>query len=256
MTKRLTTSAYNKLLGEAAELYPLVNEIQRIIMFAGLVVGEANLQGTGYNMWDSVLSLAEKKGKLDTLLTVLLREYDQRPILLELQQAINDGSAFIEKLEWSEFIKNRAGRAAKTYLVYDLDDLTVVRSLKSQLNILKLNGTITIFDMHQDSKGSQDIQKTRLENLGDADIVLLMLTKNFFQNETNGCLPLAFTAFDMRKRVVPVLLSNCLYNRIILLSEIVPLPKNGVFVNKWASKDEALMVIAEGVEEIAQKLID
>jgi hypothetical protein len=135
--------------------------------------------------------------------------------------------------------------------VYHQEDFEKnVKDLILQLKILQFPPSkIKLYDMHG-TIGGMDVNKERLEQLGKADIVLLLLTSRFFGDE--DCMELTVAASEMRKWVVPVLLEDCYWSRIKFFENIHPLPANGVFVSKWNNKDQAHLEIVMGVEKVAE----
>ena len=79
------------------------------------------------------------------------------------------------------------------------------------------------------------------------------MTADFFSQD-NNCLQLGFTAKEMGKRVIPVLIEETLWGRVNALKGIVPLPINRQPVSQWRNRAEALMNVAEGVGRVAKDL--
>jgi TIR domain len=206
-------------------------------------------------MWDSVLSLAENKDKLDTLLEYITEEYPEREMLLKAQSGLKNGTAFITELQYEDYIKQPLPDAVKVFLVYDNEDRDQVIPLKRQLNALvKFDASITLFDMHEVPVAGGDRNKFLLEKLGESQVVLLLLTPNFMGNPDNNCDPFAFGGIQMRKRVIPVLLEDCLWKRIQVLKDIVPLPTNGMFVSNSNNHNKMLKEIVEGLDQVIQSI--
>lgn len=253
MAKNLQQKLFNDLRKAASELYVNQAAVRHIIIATGISQGEIDLNGTAQNMWDSFLSVAEDKNKIGEIVQLVLGEYPDNEVFKNAAKALADGSAFIEEIDIDTYLKPNNERAVKTLIVYDQKDLTIVKSFRNHLYALELVGDIQVKDLHQDVGAGTDRERRYLELLGEADVVLLMLTGNFFSPD-NSCMKLAFAGFEMRKVVVPVLVTNTLWGRIKILKDIVPLPVNGMPVSQWGNKDEALYTIAEGVGRVAARL--
>jgi hypothetical protein len=248
----LKPKAYNDLREEAARIYDTQDSIRDVATKLGINTGAINLQGPARFMWDSFLSYAESQSRIRDLVALMSESYPASDIFKKTLASIDDKSAFIEKIDINHYLSPSNELAKNTFIIYDLRDTTIVKALKAQLFPLTLIGEIKIVDMHVDSEGLER-EKRYLELLGKADIVLLILTSSFFDQD-NSCLKLAFTAFEMRKTVIPVLIQNTMWARIKLLGGIVPLPVDGKPVSEWRNKDEALYEIAKGVSRVANRI--
>jgi hypothetical protein len=250
---KLFTAYYNQLLQELYPLYPTSAQIQSVMYNVGLEPGEANINGAAIDSWTSVLNLAENKDKLIELIKYVINQFPTHSAFAEVLRHISDGIAVIPLKDYRNYNdKSSSPKALKTFLVYDEEDSAMVRSLRLQLYPLqRFKGKISIFDMQTAPTGGIDKEQFLLKNIGDSRIVLLLLTKSFIGNPDNLCDILMFASLEMGKCVIPVLLKDCLWNRVEPLIKIVPLPKNREFVSNWSSFDNALLKIAEGVEEIA-----
>lgn len=250
---RLQTKYYTQLLESLYKYYPIERDVRTVLRHSELEPGLTDLHGTGKEMWDSALGLVEKEEKLKELLDYVIR--DNLTSLQGLQTLVNSGDAFIEEEQYEEFNRPSGQNAINTFIIYDpaQADKDLVDPLRPHLKSLqKFTGKIEIVDMHK-LMGGENKKTVWLKHIGESEIVLLMLTPRFMDND--DCYELALAATKMRKRVVPVLLEVCLYTRIRLLSDIVPLPANGRFVTQWENKDEAYTNITEGIEVLADYLL-
>lgn len=250
--KNLTAKVYASIVEDAAALYPTGNDIQALLVKTQIPREHIKLEGTGLNMWDSVVSYAEKNGQLPGLLNTMLEEYPAGGGLKTILGSINEGSAFVKTFSIKSWLQPPVTDAtARVMLVYDAEDKGLCKGLKAQLTPLRLDGSITFLkDMH-DTTGGVNTEEERIKNLLAADVILLLLSQNFMGSDT--CLEMAFTAHENKKQPVPVLLSPCLWARIKIFENIQPLPKDGRPVTQWPDDDEALLEIAKGVEEVVTK---
>jgi hypothetical protein len=245
---KLQSKYYQAVLETLAGLHPRPAEAEMVTRSIGMQPEKTQLTGTGLVVWDSVLSLAEKEGKVKDLLDFTASKNPGNTGIKTLLQTLEGETAFIKHISYADYIKPPSATTVKIFVAYDPEDSAEVKPLKTQLRILEKTGKISIFDMHTHVTGGADKQKEWLQNSGDADAMLLMISADFLAND--GCMELAFAGVDMRKRVVPVLLSSCMWSRIEILENIVPLPTNGVPVSKWPDKDEAMFEVASGVEAL------
>ena len=63
---------------------------------------------------------------------------------------------------------------------------------------------------------------------------------------------LSFTAYEMKKWIVPVKLEPCIWHRIKFLENINPLPSIDKFVTELQDKNLALLEISRGIERLAK----
>lgn len=250
----LKSEYFNKTVEVAARLFPTRDKIEHVLLHAGIPAEAVRLQDSGLSMWDSALSHADKNDMHLDLIKTILQEFPNQEVLEAVKKSIEDGSAFITKLSYEQYIKpSSLPSTAKTFLIYDKKDFDEnVEELIMQLRVLEFPPSkIILYDMHIDVAGL-NVKEERLNNIGDADIVLLLLTKRFFGNPQNDCMPLAFAAYEMKKWIIPVLLEDCYWSRFKILENINPLPTNGLFVSKWSNKDQAHLEIVQGVERVAE----
>lgn len=255
MSKRLKPEYFILLQKSVAELFPLQKDIIDIMVKAGLNLSQADMQGAGEKIWNSVLVLAEDKGKLTEVVTLAEEAYPNVADLGKALAAIKDGTAFITEIRYEDYIKPPAANAAKVFLVYDTENDKSVNELKKHLVPLeKYQGSISVFDPHVKLAGATGLDEAILQQLGDSQIVLLLLTPEFMSNPDNGCDPLAFAGIQMRKRVIPVLLEDCEWKRIQQLSGIVPLPTNGEFISNSSNKNKTLTQVAKELDMVVQAI--
>jgi Effector-associated domain 1 len=246
---KLQSKYYQKALETIASLHPTAGEAKLFTRSAGMEPAKTQLTGEGLVIWDSVLSLSEKEGRVRELLEYTASKNPGNTEIKQLLAGLDDETVFIKGFSYADYIKPPSATTVNLFFVYDADNAAQVKPLKTQLKILENNGKIAMLDMHG-VEASQDIEKERLKFAGEADVFLLMLTAAFLASDE--CMELAFAGVDMQKRVVPVLLSPCLWSRIEILENIVPLPKNGTPVSKWPDKDDAMYEVAQGVESLVQ----
>ncbi len=252
MSKKLKQQLYNQLRAEAATVYSTVQPIRAVVTSVSMNVGDIDMQGAAKYIWDSVLSVAEEQQKLEAVVSYIVAEFPANATFTSALASIKDGTAFMEEINFNGYVKVNNENAAKVFMIYATEDAKVAKDLKKQLYPMVLNGEITNKDMY-DAPAGADHDQYYLSALGEADIVLLLLTADFFSPD-NNCMQLGFNGIDMKKRVIPVLIEDTLWGRVKVLSGIVPLPMNRKPVSKWSNRAEALMTVAEGVSQTARDL--
>ncbi|MCX6316140.1 MAG: hypothetical protein NTW29_02540 [Bacteroidetes bacterium] len=259
MIKRLKDDIFNTLWKEVSELYPTQANIQVLMANAGFKWQQVQLQGTGENMVYSLLSLAEKEGRISDIVNTVLSpgEFPGNATLASIQKGLQDDSAYLPAMKDLPLANPDTGKDVKVMLIYDRQDHEIAGDLNKQLYPFEAFAKkFTVFDMHTSPEvsGGVDAKQVIDTKLKEAQIVLLLLTPNFLGTPGNDCAKLAFNAFELGKRVIPVLLKPCMWDRIAMLENIVPLPKNKEYVSNAKHKDNVLLQIAYGVEEVANAL--
>lgn len=259
MSQYLTQESFNRIWSVISNLYPTANAIQGFMVRSLFKLEKVQLQGTGENMVYSLLSLAEKENRVDDIVETALgpNEFPNNADLKAILTSLQDKSAYLPDVAPASFISHSATDPVKVVLVYDQKDHAIVADLNLQLYPLDaFLKSISIFDMHlsPEVSGGSDAKKVIDKKLEESQIVLLLLTPRFIGNPANDCARLAVNAFQLRKRVIPVLLEPCMWDRISMLESIVPLPVNRKFVSQWGNKDQALLDIANGVGTVADAI--
>ena len=248
---------FNRIWKTVSGLYQTQETIRAFMTKASFQWQEVELLGTGENMVYSLISVAEKKGRVKDIVETALRpdEYADNTTLQKLLADLTDRSAYMPDMNPAILPVLPSADRVNVMLVYDQQDEKITRALYKQLYPLeKFAGSIRIFDMHLGITGDVNREKIIGEELDKAQIVLLLLTPHFMGNSGNGCADLGFNAFQKKKRVIPVLLKDCMWDRIKFLENIMPLPRNEKFVSNWENEDEALLEIANGVEEVVEAM--
>jgi hypothetical protein len=255
MNKRLKPEYFILLQKSVAELFPLQKDITDIMIKTGLSLGQADMQGSGEKIWNSVLVLAEDKNKLAEVVSYVIETYPNITDLVRALTAIKDGSAFITEIRYEDYIKPPLADAVKVFLVYDKVNEKNVEEVKMHLSTLeKYQRSITLYDPHKQLAGTADLDQALLEELGNSQIVLLLLTPAFMFNPDNCCDPLAFASIQMRKRTIPVLLEDCDWKRIQQLSGIVPLPTTGEFISNYSNRNKILVQVTKELDMVVQAI--
>jgi hypothetical protein len=102
----------------------------------------------------------------------------------------------------------------------------------------------------------QDICETIREFMQRGVVIRTVINGITFDGATKAAiLDDALGLHDAKKaRVIPVILRNCLWNRTPF-AKLQALPKDGMAVAKWDSRDEAWTNVAEGVRRAAEEML-
>jgi len=142
----------------------------------------------------------------------------------------------------------------KLFIIYAREDHLALLELKAHLRPLEKRGDLTVWYDGEILPGEKwdDSIKAELET---ADIVLLFISKSFFNSEYIEKEELK-KAFDRHRKskatVVPVIIKPCLWDVHDEIASLQVLPKDGKAVSSWGDSDEAWMDVARGVQKIVE----
>lgn len=144
---------------------------------------------------------------------------------------------------------------AAVFISYSHKDETLRNELETHLKILQRIGWV---DLWQDRKieAGEDWKTTIDDNLERADIILLLVSPDFFASDY--CFEIeARRALERSRngaaRVVPVILRPCKW-QIAEFAGLQVLPKDGLPVSKWPDKDSAWLNVEEGIERVVEEM--
>jgi O-acetyl-ADP-ribose deacetylase (regulator of RNase III) len=139
-------------------------------------------------------------------------------------------------------------KAASVFVSYAHEDEAVRKKLSDHLGGLRHGGFIKDWCDGQIIPG-QEWAPEIIRRLGEADIILLLVTASFLGSEFIGTVELA-TALDRHRRgeaiVIPVILRPADWQSTGLKG-LQALPKNGRPVSSWSDSDTAYVDIAQGL---------
>jgi hypothetical protein len=146
----------------------------------------------------------------------------------------------------------------KLFIVYAREDQPALLELKAHLRPLEKRGDLTVWYDGEILPGEKwdDAIKT---NLATADIVLLLISKYFFNSEYIEKEELK-KALERHSKgeiiVVPVILRPYMWDAHPEISALQVLPKDGKPVYSWRDADEAWIDVARGVQRVIEPLKD
>ena len=145
-----------------------------------------------------------------------------------------------------------ASPPSKLFIIYAREDQPALLELKAHLRPLEKRGDLIVWYDGEILPG-QDWDKVIKTQLATADIVLLFISKYFFNSEyiEREELKKALERHGKGETiVVPVIVKPCLWDTHPEISTLQVLPKNGKAVSGWADADEAFTDVARGVQKL------
>jgi hypothetical protein len=194
------------------------------------------------------LSYADAQGLLEPLLATACKEGMNNPELSAALDKIKDGSAFTALAAVAP-MQVQAGDAPQVLLVYDEADAGTQTSLYNQLYIGELNDEIRLADFRRNPPPGLDVAQSQEQLLTESTCILLLLSEDFFKPGT-PCFAFARRAVAAGKRVVPILVRDCLWGSIKIISSVQPLPRSRRFIDSYPERERATVL-----KEIAQEIV-
>lgn len=145
-----------------------------------------------------------------------------------------------------------ASQASKLFIIYSREDQQALMDLKAHLRPLEKNGDLMIWYDGEIVPG-QDWSKAIKMQITVADIILLLISKDFFNSEyiEKEELTKALKRHKNGKAiVVPVIIKHCLWEVYPEISTLQVLPKDGKAISSWTDVDEAFSDVARGVQKL------
>ena len=143
----------------------------------------------------------------------------------------------------------------KIFICYAREDRPALESLMGHLAVFERNGAVE-FWYDREITGGQDWDDAIRVNLKSADIVLLLVSPDFFRSDYIHSVELTEALQRDRDRealVVPVILKKCLWHKHGELARLQALPAEAHPVfdrSHWPEPDDGFYDIAEGFDRI------
>jgi tetratricopeptide (TPR) repeat protein len=140
--------------------------------------------------------------------------------------------------------------AVSVFVSYVREDEGFLRALETQLAPLRTSGKIALWSGRALSPG-EDERKAALEQLGAADVIVLLLSPDYLADED----VVREMAAALRKReaehasIAPVLVRPCLVEETPL-GRLRALPENGEPISTWANQDLAWLSVVKGLRPL------
>ncbi|MGH7999447.1 MAG: CHASE2 domain-containing protein [Brasilonema sp.] len=137
------------------------------------------------------------------------------------------------------------------------EDEELRNKLESHLSTLRLEGEITIWHARKVIAGTEFDNKVK-QHLNSAHIILLLISPDFF-NSREGWDRYKERDIqrkaDVEARIIPILLRSCDW-KIKELSDLQPLPRNGIAITSWENQDDAFKKVAEEIRKAIENKSD
>ena len=153
--------------------------------------------------------------------------------------------------------KNKKSSNVQLFCSYCHKDDEYLSQFSTQIGTLKRN--LGVVEWH-DRKilAGRDLDKEIQENLGQADIIVLLLSSNFL--DSDPCLDELDKALSLRRdgktTVIPIILRKCPWkdhrseDHGAELSKLLALPKDARPIDHWDKPDDAWMSVYEGIKKV------
>ena len=149
-----------------------------------------------------------------------------------------------------------APKALKMFVSYSHQDEALKNELLKHLSPLKRLNLID--DWHDRKISAGDHWDTAIfDALKDADIVLLLVSIDFINSRY--CYDVEMNnALDRERKgevvVIPVIARNCMWKSTDF-ARLQATPTDGKAIASWPDRDEALTVVAQKIQEVAERLM-
>lgn len=142
-----------------------------------------------------------------------------------------------------------ANRRSCVALLYSEADSSFAHQLESMFKVLELQGAIELWSQRRVLPG-EDLRRTLEYKIESADILLLLISADFIAGNDRLIQLAVQQAARRGARVIPVLLRPALLPPA--LSGLSGLPRDGRPITSWSSRDEALLDVVSGVQNIIE----
>jgi hypothetical protein len=149
-----------------------------------------------------------------------------------------------------------APKALQVFISYSHQDELLKNELVKHLSPLKRLNLID--DWHDRKISAGDQWDTAIDNaLKGADIVLLLVSIDFINSRY--CYDIEMeTALERERQgdvvVIPVIARNCMW-KTTEFARLQATPTDGKAIASWTDRDEALTVVAQRIQEVAERLM-
>lgn len=145
--------------------------------------------------------------------------------------------------------------AAKVFISYSHTDEPYKDALLNHLALLKNEGLIEPWHDRR-LRAGQDFAAEIDAELAQADIVLLLISANFFDSDYCYSRELGHAMRRYKNRlteIVPIIVRSCDW-RSAPFGGLIALPKDGKAIATWPDQDEAFENIAQGIRGLVEKI--
>ncbi len=149
------------------------------------------------------------------------------------------------------------GPPFQVFICYAREDRHALEQLMGHLAVFERNGTVKFWYDREITGGKDWDQEIRF-NLKSADIVLLLISPDFFKSDYIHSVELTEALQrdrDKEALVVPVILKKCLWHKYAELARLQALPAEARPVfdrTHWTDPDDGFYDVAEGFDRIVE----
>jgi internalin A len=146
-------------------------------------------------------------------------------------------------------------QAARLFYSYAHKDESLRNELETHLKLLHRQGLIESWN-DRDIEAGDEWKRKIDDNLERADIILLLVSHNFFASDYCYEIEMKRALERHEKReamVIPVIVRDVNW-RNAPFAKLQALPADGLAVNKWPDKDSAWRNVSEGIEKVAGQM--
>jgi len=260
MAQYLTDIAFEEIRDLLAKAFLDKTDAVLIARNSGLNLPKIGFSDKAINTWDEVLSQAEIETKLVNLLSSASRHGGGISEIDKFRSEVETGILFDGNVLQDQLLESLhvVDAVPVMLLMYDNSDSAECNQLKDQLYFFEMNEELVIKTFEKDIVDG-DVKKQQQEMVLQADIIVPVISPKFF-NPANGFLhylrSITESAInsEKNKKMVPVLLVNCLYARVKVLKDYLTLPPFGKFVDDYPNKQLAYKEVAEGFGKLLDLL--
>lgn len=146
--------------------------------------------------------------------------------------------------------------ALHVFVSYSHQDEEIKNEFLKHLSPLKRRNLIADWHDRKIEAGTQ-WEHIISENLKNADIIVLLISIDFINSDY--CYDIEMeTALDRESAgqavIIPVIARSCMWKQT-RFSAFQALPTDGKAIATWPYRDEALTVVAEGIQQVAERLL-
>lgn len=248
MAQYLTNNAFEEIRNVLANRFLNRDEAESIAHITGLDLPNIGFADRAIKTWDEVLSRAEMETKIIPLLQHASNYGGGISELDTFRTSVEAGNLLQASMPvvLSKEVKDSA--VPVILLMYDNNDSAECLELKKHLDFLEYNEEAVIKTFQADIV-SGDVKKQQLEIVLQADIVVPVISPDFFKPD-NGFISYLRSKLERNtnsNKMVPVLLVTCLYARVKVLKDYLTLPPLGRFIDEYTNRELAYKEVAEGI---------
>ena len=182
--------------------------------------------------------------------------YDRIKAELSAEKAILIGRGHGGTIGLADVPGAKAPEALSVFISYSHRDEELKDELLKHLSPLKRLNLIGVWHDRKIEPGDK-WEKAISDSLEKADIVLLLVSIDFinssycYDNEMETALDRVASGTAV---MIPVIARSCMW-KSTNFAHLQALPTDGKAIATWADRDEALSVVAEGVRQVAERLM-